>query len=232
MTRTTVSFMLTVMTTLDQLLSTRPTFSLDELVNTANGLLSALLPETSDARIKEEVNPRLIRHYTTQGLLETPLRVGREARYTVDHLLQLLALRHLLAKGVPASSIGDGLVKMERERLRAIIEGEAGTAVDLTATPRTAALERLSAIRSRVASSDPANPVTKRLSSGLPALGGRRPQPVGPSTPENWERYVLFDGVELHVRDDVKVPTSLDAQRRLLDEITRLLIQIAQRRMT
>ena len=75
------------------------TGTLDEFAEIANTLLPQYLPLDRSSRAGDEVNPRLIRHYTTQGLLDPPLKEGREARYVLRHLLQLLALRSLMAGG-------------------------------------------------------------------------------------------------------------------------------------
>ncbi len=222
------------MQTLEELLSTRPEFDLDGLVEVANQLLPGLLP--TDARFRPDVNPRLVRHYTTQGLLEAPLRTGREARYTVDHLLQLLALRRLIAEGLQAGSIGTLLVERDREGLLAIIEGRASVQAKAGTDARTRALSRIEAIRGRMAGS----PSPSKLGAATASMRGS-PLPSGPEdvsavggTPfsDTWERFNLLDGVELHVRGDVAVPTSPDEQQRLLNEITRLLILIAQRRLS
>jgi DNA-binding transcriptional MerR regulator len=215
------------MPSLDDLAASRPTFDLDTFVKEANRLLAEYLPDDPvDARVKGEVNARLVRHYTSSGLLEPPLKEGREARYTVDHLLQLLALRRLLANGVSAAAIGDILRQKDPDELRAIIEG--GAKLDFTPATdqRSAALAFIDGIRQRS--------TEKRTLSAPAPTSKAKPQPLTPATTptaNSWERYQLLDGVELHVRSDVKVPTKPEAQRRLLDHITRLIVQISQRRM-
>jgi hypothetical protein len=80
------------MPSLDDLLTTRPMLDLDALADTANDLLRGYLPRSlSDSRVTETVNPRLVRHYVSEGVIEAATREGRKALYTVDHLLQLLA---------------------------------------------------------------------------------------------------------------------------------------------
>ena len=69
------------------------TGGIEALVGEANRWLGQLLPADRAARPKDEVNPRLVRHYTTQGLLPAPRREGRDARYDRLHLMALLALR-------------------------------------------------------------------------------------------------------------------------------------------
>ncbi|WP_027481276.1 MerR family transcriptional regulator, partial [Deinococcus pimensis] len=82
---------------------------LEDLVDIANALLPDVLPTDRSGRAKDEVNARLVRHYTTERLLDEPARVGREARYTRRHLLQLLALRKLMASGYGTSAVRGGL---------------------------------------------------------------------------------------------------------------------------
>jgi DNA-binding transcriptional MerR regulator len=215
------------MPNLDDLAASRPTFDLDSFVIDANQLLAEYLPDDPvDARVKGEVNARLVRHYTSSGLLEPPLKEGREARYTVDHLLQLLALRRLLADGVSAAAIGGTLRQKDRNELRAIIESGARLDFAPVADRRSAALSFIDEIRRRgsqgaTLSAPPRKSKAEAQSSS----------PASPPTADSWERYQLLDGVELHVRSDVKVPTKPEAQRRLLEHITRLIVQIGQRRV-
>ena len=59
------------MNTLQQIAEHNPTWSLEELVQFANELLPQFLPDEKDhTRVREEVDPRLVRHYTSQGLLD------------------------------------------------------------------------------------------------------------------------------------------------------------------
>ncbi|MDR9392444.1 MAG: MerR family transcriptional regulator, partial [Trueperaceae bacterium] len=117
------------MASLADLLATRPTFTLDELAAAANAHLPApSAGDARDARVKATVNPRLVRHYVGEALLDPPLREGRHALYTVDHLLQLLALRRLLAHGVTAHAIGTWLRDQEHDALLALARGDAGPA--------------------------------------------------------------------------------------------------------
>lgn len=240
------------MPTLDALLQRRPSFDLDELADVANDHLPALIPDDPvDARVKPEVNPRLIRHYVSEGLLDPALKDGRHAVYTVDHLLQLLALRRLLADGVSSTYVGDTLRAKDRDELRAIAEGHldpfAGASTE-PAPPGEDAPSRaraaLAAIRRRASlggEATPRTPVGRAVrtagtagSSNVGAAQHRSaPEPASApdaGTVEGWERVQLLDGVELHVRDDVRLPTSLDARQRLLDHVVREIVRYAQGR--
>src|SRR4051794_28350389 len=98
-------------------------FSLDELVAEANRLLPRYLSEqVSDARVRSEVNARLVRHLTTIGVLSEALREGREARYNERHLLQLLAARRLMSEGHGTSTIRQLLADADEAALQALLE--------------------------------------------------------------------------------------------------------------
>jgi DNA-binding transcriptional MerR regulator len=134
-------------------------WSLDDFVAEVNRLLPEVVPGDAVARGKLEINPRLVRHYTTEGVLPKPLKEGVEARYDGDHLVRALALRRLLAEGYPSSLAGQFLQRHDRERLARFLLGElrpdldlapGGPAVvDAPIAPSGAALERLAVMRAR-----------------------------------------------------------------------------------
>lgn len=134
-------------------------WSLDDFVAEVNRLLPEVVPGDAAARGKLEVNPRLVRHYATEGVLPKPLKEGVEARYDGDHLVRVLALRRLLAEGYPSALAGQFLQRHDRERLARFLLGElrpdldlapGGPAVvDAAPRPSAAALERLAAMRQR-----------------------------------------------------------------------------------
>ena len=226
---------------LDSLLDDRPEFGLDELADVANALLPDLLPDDPvDARVKAEVNPRLVRHYVSEGLLDPSLREGKRAVYTVDHLLQLLALRRLLADGLSSALVGETLREKDRESLRAIAEGGGSDFAasppamqePLAIDPRERARAALAAIRGESPGAD----VQTFASSPPTSFSGAVHRAPAPSHDEraedveSWDRLPLFDGVELHVRSDVRLPSSLEARQRLLDHVVREIVRHAQRR--
>ncbi len=63
-------------------------------------------PAGHSKRVRWEPNERLIRYYTTLGLLDRPAELrGRTAYYGVRHLLQLQAIKALQAQGTPLQEI-------------------------------------------------------------------------------------------------------------------------------
>ena len=206
------------MTRLKNLADSRPTWGLEAFVDEVNALLPHYLPEDSaNTRVREEVNVRLIRHYTSLGMLDEPLKQGREARYEYRHLLQILVVRRLLAEGIGTGAIGDLPKAKRNDELEAMLEG----GMQLTFTPANPALAYLEKIKGRAASAPSA-----------PRAPAPAPAPSSPSrSPESrWTRVELLPGLELHVRDDFTVPKSPKEQQNLLQFINQKLIQLQQRR--
>jgi hypothetical protein len=68
-------------------------WTVDELIAAAERIMSSH-PKLFDSN--KELNVRLIRDYVVREFIPRPERVGREARFRLDHLVQLLAVRLLL----------------------------------------------------------------------------------------------------------------------------------------
>ncbi len=63
-------------------------------------------PGGQSRRVRWEPNERLVRYYTTLGLLDRPAELrGRTAYYGDRHLLQLLAIKAQQAQGIPLGEI-------------------------------------------------------------------------------------------------------------------------------
>ncbi len=185
----------------------RARLSLEELVRAANDLLPDVLPtDITDQRLKEELTPRLVRHYSSQGSLEEPEKEGREARYTYRHLLQLLALRRLQAEGHRTGAVAPLTSGMSDPELENLLNGQAQ--VTLTQT------------------TNPAMDFLRHLKTG----GGPSPAPHSPPTAAKqtrWTHYKIAPGLKLEIRDDFKPPTD---PTHLLEEIEKALRSSGHRR--
>ena len=82
-------------------------WGLGEFVEVVNGLVERYLPtsRSSNVKLRDAFNPRLVRYYGTFGLISPAERVGKEARYTYLHLLQALVIRRLLFEGFTAPAL-------------------------------------------------------------------------------------------------------------------------------
>lgn len=202
------------MKTLRQVAGNDPSWSLDELVAVANELLPQFLPaQRAHTRIREDVTPRLVRHYTSQGRLDEPLKSGRYAVYTYRHLLQVLLVRRLLAEGYGASAIGDLAVSKTDTELEALLEG----GVQLTVEAANPALGFLEQIRRRqsVTIAEPTQDNLKGFT--VP------PSPSPDRRSTRWKRIEILPGLELHVREDFNYPNSLHERQNLIQLITHIL---------
>lgn len=91
-------------------------WTVEELVE----LSSRLLPEDGGSRrVRWNPNPRLVRYYTTLGLLDRPKGVrGQVVHYGPRHLLQLLTVKVLQAEGFPLQEIQEKIYRQPDESLQ------------------------------------------------------------------------------------------------------------------
>src|ERR1700682_2950295 len=77
-----------------------PHWTIDELGAETARALSVDYECPPNDRVREIPDMRTIRYYTTLGLIDRPLAMrGRTALYGRRHLLQLVAIKHLQARG-------------------------------------------------------------------------------------------------------------------------------------
>ena len=194
----------------------RAPFDLDEFVASANALLPQFLPDELEggARFSGEVNVRLVRHLATLGLLDEAGRAGREARYAMRHLLQLLVVRRLMAEGYTTTAIKKLTANVEDAQLEALLRGETRAVLQsdveiemMQTPPANPALDYLEKIRRRAApaSSSPA-PVTADTPATEPSA-------------TRWQRIEIAPGLELHRSDDYAAPTTPHERELVLKRI-------------
>jgi DNA-binding transcriptional MerR regulator len=84
----------------------QPRWTLDELAERVDAALAVDYPGQSSGRVRDVPDRRAIRWYTTIGLVDRPLaHRGRTALYGPRHLLQLVAIKRLQARGLPLVAI-------------------------------------------------------------------------------------------------------------------------------
>ncbi|MDY6940013.1 MAG: MerR family transcriptional regulator [Cyanobacteriota bacterium] len=214
------------MESLPQLAQSQPQWTLREFVETLNGWLPQFLPENpANTRVREDVTPRLVRHYTSLGMVDEALKQGREARYTYRHFLQMLVVRRLLSEGYGAEAIGDLAKTKENRELELLLEG----GVQLTVTAANPALGFLQQIKQRRPSPSPDSSSAKRRSRAV-SSGKSIAPPTPTSNPTQWTRIDVLPGLELHVREDFTYPNSPQEQQNLLQHLTHILLTFAKNR--
>jgi DNA-binding transcriptional MerR regulator len=96
-------------------------WTLAELAELAARALDEGGVRVASGRVTEIPDPRVIRWYTTIGLLDRPtIGAGRVARYGVRHLLQLVAVKRLQAQGLSLAQIQHRLAGATDDQLRAV----------------------------------------------------------------------------------------------------------------
>jgi DNA-binding transcriptional MerR regulator len=65
----------------------------------------------------DKINERTIRYYVTEGLVDRPTRIGRDAEYEYIHLLQFLVSRYLVNAGYPMAKVAPYMASKSVEEL-------------------------------------------------------------------------------------------------------------------
>jgi DNA-binding transcriptional MerR regulator len=96
-------------------------WTLDELSARVALALAENYQGQPSGRVRDVPDQRTIRYYTTLGLLDRPAEMrGRTALYGRRHLLQLVAIKRLQARGLPLAEIQPHLVGLPNSRLEAL----------------------------------------------------------------------------------------------------------------
>jgi DNA-binding transcriptional MerR regulator len=194
-------------------------------------------------QLGEEISPRTVRLYATQGLIDRPGKEGRSAIYGRRHLLQLLLIRTLARRGLSLAAIAPLAACSDAELLEQLLhlgEQPAGEpSCEASPPDSTEQQEALAYLQSL--QSDSESSATRRerspsllpllgspLSASSPSLSPRRslsPRTAGRSSAASsrWHRFSLAPGVELHLSESASIPPAGDRREawlmRLLDRL-------------
>ena len=153
----------------------------------------------NDLSIKEigtraGVTPRTVHFYIQQGLLPPPDGAGRGARYTEAHLARLRLIRRLQREHLPLNEI--------RRQLAALTDEQIGQALAAGTPPSTrtstSALDYIESVRSGAGRKRRAAPASRPMLGAVASLTTESIQ--SPVRHSQWERIVLNDDLELHIR--------------------------------
>jgi DNA-binding transcriptional MerR regulator len=163
-------------------------------------------------RLGEEITPRTVRLYATEGLIDRPGKDGRRAVYGQRHLLQLLLVRSLARRGLSLSAIAPLVVCSDQDLQEQWQQLDDGTSSNSPPETRNEALAYLQSIR------DSSAPSPDQSSSLLPLLGSplssRSPSSLRSSrtgsrssaSSSRWHRFSLAPGVEVHLSESASIP--------------------------
>lgn len=184
-----------------------------QLADEAARVIDQYVPRQERASVTEVPDERMVRYYSTEGLISAPeARQGPSAVYGYNHLLQLLVIKRLQADHLPI------------RKIKEFVEGKTERELEQLLDVKHARHER----------EGPKNAATVYLESLLhkpQARPATRPQVVEALPPpaastgqaSAWARVEVEPGLELHIRQDYRLPeTAKDRQRlarRMLNEI-------------
>src|SRR3954465_7057584 len=93
-------------------------WTIDALGTQAALALSVDYAGSPNGRVREVPDRRTIRYYTTLGLIDRPAEMrGRTALYARRHLLQLVAIKRLQARGLSLADLQKELLGRTNEEL-------------------------------------------------------------------------------------------------------------------
>jgi len=111
-----------------------PRWTLDELAERVDAALAVGYHGQSSGRVRDVPDRRAIRWYTTIGLIDRPLaHRGRTALYGPRHLLQLVAVKRLQAKGLSLVAIQQELAGATDTQLARVARLPAATPASFAA---------------------------------------------------------------------------------------------------
>src|SRR5436309_10972528 len=101
----------------------QPLWTIAELGAEAAVALAVDYAGPPNDRVRGVPCQRTIRYYTTLGLLDRPAEMqGRTALYGPKHLLQLVAIKRLQARGLSLAEIQRQLVGLPEKKLRGLAQ--------------------------------------------------------------------------------------------------------------
>jgi DNA-binding transcriptional MerR regulator len=105
-----------------------PRWTLDELAERVDAALAVDYPGQPSGRVRDVPDRRAIRWYTTIGLVDRPVaHRGRTALYGPRHLLQLVAIKRLQARGLSLVAIQQELAGATDTQLARVARVPAAT---------------------------------------------------------------------------------------------------------
>lgn len=199
----------------------RKDFRTTELLAVADSLMKIVAPVQPSERVAETVNERALRYYISEGLIDRPSdREGNAALYSYRHLLQILAVKRLQASYLPVKRIREIVPESTDQELKEIVCGKKS----LEPVPaESAALQYLSSILPEGDMLSEPAAFQHRHDIAAPSRLFTRESFGRPPTTESWERYVVEDGIEIHIRADRKSSLQKGKTKQLVGRFLRLI---------
>lgn len=147
-------------------------WSLDELSARVTAALAQVELDQTNGQVSEVPNGRTIRYYATIGLLDRPYTAGRAVRYGRRHLLQLVAIKRLQARGLTLVDVQKELLALNDKGLEALAALPADDEIAALAAEVHGPAPKVESRRERSFwSAAPAAPASHTPTSPLPSTG-------------------------------------------------------------
>jgi DNA-binding transcriptional MerR regulator len=154
-------------------------YTLSELADACAAALDALGVAARNGQVRDRPDARTIRYYTSLGLVSRPAEMtGRTAWYGDRHLLQVLAVKAMQARGTSLADVQRILVGASTDELRSAIGPGLPAALAAAARPAAEPDRAFWRTPPGAAGAPPAQPATTPLASASPAAGPPAPAPL------------------------------------------------------
>jgi DNA-binding transcriptional MerR regulator len=204
---------------------TRSDLKMEELLNIANSFVGVIAPVQPSDRVAETLNERNLRYYISEGLVDRPLgKEGVSALYGYRHLLQILALKRLQVEYLPVKRIKEILPQATNEELESIALGGRPSCATQGRDRALSYLDSLLPDASRAATENipRRHPEPQSFAAHLRAPQAKF-EPGTPDKATSWERFILDDGIEMHIRSDRKSTLRGVGLKRIIERLFKLL---------
>ena len=187
-----------------------------QLADAAARLIAEIVPRQERGSVSEVPDERMVRYYSAEGLISAPEgKQGLSAVYGYGHLLQLLVIKRMQAEHLPIRKIKE-LVEGKSEReLEQMLEIEGVKSKSAAKNAATEYLESLLKPRAPAPQTPPPMPASRRAASRMAAPASVAEHTVSASSVNAWSRVEIEPGLELHIREDYKLPDDVKERQRL-----------------
>jgi DNA-binding transcriptional MerR regulator len=168
-------------------------FTTGSLLTTVHELLPRIVGRQKRYKVTDLPSERTVRYYVSRGLVDKPLgKRGTTSLFGYRHLLQILVIKYLQYQYLPLEKIRTVLADRTNRELEEFLPGGAAATLPPSSPPGET-----------VPPAPGGGPAPLPRQSGGPGTRERAPgPPVTARGEEQWCRYAVAPGVELHLRED------------------------------
>jgi DNA-binding transcriptional MerR regulator len=177
-----------------------------QLAEEAARLVTRIVPRQERQSVSPVPDERTVRYYSAEGLLAPPEgKQGLNAVYGYQHLLQLLVIKRLQAEHLPIRKIKELVEGKSVRELEQLLDVNEPAKAQARSAPKNAATEYLESLLTRPAARHAIAPAPPQALESLAPTASH----------SAWSRVEVEPGLELHIRDDYRLPDDARERQRL-----------------